>query len=241
MEGMGVPRFLLPDVVLGEVELDSEQSHHAFRVLRMREGDEAVVFDGRGWEGVARIRRVQGRVRLQVMDRKRSQRELPFSVTAAVSAPKGKRLDWLVQKLTELGVAEIVLVRFERSVVVPRPAKIARLRSIAEEAARQSGRGSVPQIRSSQACELEGRIRGSLLFGKPEAERSVRQARPGTETTFVVGPEGGFTREEEELLARKGVAVSLGPTILRVETAAIAFAAALAQIAVELGAEPTSG
>ncbi len=166
----------------------------------------------------------------------------------AVAAPKGGRADWLVEKCAELGVAALWLLRTHRGQVAPGPGKVERWRRKAVEAAKQAGQRRVmgiepPRTVAEALSAVEGRC---VLYGHPHREKaSILQAltelrlqsggqaheagenTPGGESIAIfIGPEGGFTDEEcRAIVAAGGVAVSLGASILRVETAAVAAAA----------------
>ncbi len=197
--------------VLGEADV-----HHLFRVLRLRAGAPISVTDGRGWW---RRCRLAGRALEADGD--------PVAVraarrtTVAVAAPKGDRLDWLVQKVTEIGVARVVLVEAERSVVrwdADRAVRqLDRLRRIATEAALQSRRVWLPELCGPVAA-------AEILPGSAIAEPGGRPVSAG-DTTIAVGPEGGWTPNELALAADR---VSLGPNVLRVETAAVVAATLMA-------------
>jgi 16S rRNA (uracil1498-N3)-methyltransferase len=215
------------------MELDPAEARHARKVLRLGRGDRILLFDGSGteWEGEI----VQGDpMRVRIVESRRRQRELAVPVTAACAVPKGRRLDWMVQKLTELGAHRIVPVAFSRSVARLGESKRARLEKLVVEASKQSGRGQLCRIEAE--CPLDGFVRGKfelLLVGSPDAAVGLSEVleapRPG-EAAFVVGPEGGLTPEEEEVLLQAGGRpVRLAPAVLRVETAAIAMMAAFAQ------------
>lgn len=196
--------------------LDEHDDHHLRRVLRLRDGAQLSMSDGGGsWRmGVlgAHGISVDGEVRTEAWP----------DITVATALPKGDRLEWMVQKLTEVGAATIVLCQFRRSVVrwdEDRAGRhLARLQRVAREAAMQARRVTLPHI--------------SVLGGPVElpVEHGWAVADPGGADSFdgvravVIGPEGGFDDGEvDERLPR----VWLGPTILRVETAAVIAASHL--------------
>jgi 16S rRNA (uracil1498-N3)-methyltransferase len=210
--------------------------HHLARVLRARPGEVITLFDGAGGEVEARIVRV-GRAETQLVPdaaprSARARGETPLVLLTAV--PRGGRMDFLVQKCCELGVSCIVPVIAARSVARPEPGRRARWEKIAREAARQCGRTDVPAVAAPAALatalaavELPAR---RLMLSPDPAGRSLRELLTDrAATTLLVGPEGGFAAPETEAARAAGFAsVSLGPRILRVETAAI-VAVALAQ------------
>jgi 16S rRNA (uracil1498-N3)-methyltransferase len=205
-----MPRFFV-ERLENPALLSAEESRHAVRALRLAAGDRVTVFDAReSWSG--EIESVEGRVRVRLLERLPRAELRPVTVAAAV--PKGARLDWMVEKLAELGVAEFAPVRFARSVAECGEAKRRRLEKIAVAAAKQSG---APVMRIGAERPLGQVPAESILLTPGAAEPLV----PGS-GTLLVGPEGGLTREEESRFARRA---SLGSTTLRIETAAVAAAA----------------
>jgi 16S rRNA (uracil1498-N3)-methyltransferase len=238
----------------GRVALGSEESRHLRDVLRLRVGDEAYVFDGRGREYasvVVETGRGAGAAVVEVRDEVEPPRpESPLSLTLAVALLKGEKFDLVVQKATELGVAAVVPVVTRRADVRPRDAsdlarRVGRWRRLALEAAKQSGRARVPAV--AEPVEL------SRLFG-PDADAGARRLmfseRGGATlaealradgpvttaaTTALVGPEGGW--DDSELAAARAAGwqiVTLGGRILRAETAALAVAALLQHLCGDL-------
>jgi 16S rRNA (uracil1498-N3)-methyltransferase len=196
---------------LDEPVLDEATVHHVRRVLRVADGESITLTDGAGYWRRAVF--VEGRVELDGEVRFEPAMDPPL--TLAVAAPKGDRAEWLVQKCTEAGVDRIVWLAAERSVVRwagERAARhLDRLRRIASEAALQSRRVWLPLI--------EGPVPAADVL--PTAVVAEPRGRPvaADDTTVAIGPEGGWTEAEVEL-ARD--CVTLGPNILRVETAAVA-------------------
>jgi 16S rRNA (uracil1498-N3)-methyltransferase len=207
-----MPRFFV-ERIENPALLSPEESRHAVRALRLGPGDRVTVFDAReSWTG--EIESVDGRVRVRLLER--SARPALPAVTVAAAVPKGARLDWMVEKLAELGVAEFAPVRFARSVAECGEAKRRRLGKIALAAAKQSG---APVLRIAPERPLAEVPADAILVLPSAAEPLGRGAG-----TVVVGPEGGLTPEEEARFARRS---SLGPTTLRIETAAVVAAARL--------------
>jgi len=191
--------------------LSAEESRHAVRVLRLAVGDRVTVFDAvESWSG--EIAALGERVSVRLLER--LARPAPRRVVVAAAVPKGARLDWMVEKLAELGVAEFVPVRFARSVAELGDAKRARLAKLAVAAAKQSG---APVMRIGEERAVAALPEDALL-ADPDATEPLG---PG-EGWVVVGPEGRLTEAERGRLERR---VSLGPTVLRIETAALAAAA----------------
>ncbi len=221
-----MPRFLVRELPGDSVlDLPEREARHVVRSLRMKAGDELELFDGAGRECRATILRVEGS-RVSVRTGRVAEAAGPGTAVIAAALPKGKRLPWMIQKLAELGVREFVPVAFRRSVVRWSPSKAEKLRKVAEEASKQCGRSDVMVLGDEvDAAELGGR--GPVYVAEPGAEKTLVEAvRPGP-ALVVVGPEGGLLRGELGKL--EFTPVSLGRTILRVETAAVAAAAVLAQ------------
>ena len=245
---MSEARFYCENLTPGVVELEAGESRHALQVLRLRLGDEIILFDGRGRlaHGVlqpnepaaaGKARRPGGkgaRVARVVVERILCEPPPITTLTLIVAASKGARLTWMLEKLTELGTTHIVIAEFERSVVHVGEGHEAKLRRTALEAGKQSQRAWLPEISCGLALvdAVPGSPDGRLLVAHPSPEAPTLasqlhgQVRPDNRYTAVVGPEGGLTDAEMELLLdRGGGLVRLAPHILRVETAAVAVAA----------------
>lgn len=228
--------------------LDGPEAHHLLHVMRATIGQEVTVFDGSGTEFVAEVTACgRASVELKVLERIEVDRELPFSLTVGVSLPKGDRQKWLVEKLTELGVTELVPLVTERGVAQPTDNALDRLQRSAIEAAKQCGRNRLMRIAGPLAWGAwvaHGWLEQSVAppqahapaksvrrlvahpAGRPLVELDVAVPQP---TILAVGPEGGLT--DDEIVAAEAAAwqtVDLGPRILRVETAAVALAAVVA-------------
>lgn len=208
---------------------------HHLRVARVVPGEQVEVFDGRGRAWAAWLEAVDetGAV-LRLGEERRG--AAGRSVVLIQGLPKGEKLEWVLQKSTELGVSAIWPVLTARSVARPKPEAIAarhvRWQRIVEEAARQSGRTEVPEVTALRSLEdaVRALTAGVRLLVLDEEERSQRLGHAAEDgaVALVVGPEGGLTREEVEALrAAGGVPVSLGPLVLRTETAGLAALAVL--------------
>ena len=200
-------------VVVGDVSvpvLDDAAHHHLTRVLRLRSGDVVTVTDGAGaWRS---CRFADGAIEIDGEVRLVARREA--SITIAFAIPKADRPEWIVQKLTELGVDRIVVLHAERSVVRwddDRAAKhLVKLRRVVLEA--------IHQCRAVWLPSIEGPVDAlAVLPGAVAAEPGGRSMRAG-DRTIAVGPEGGWSHAELDAAADR---VSLGSTVLRVETAAL--------------------
>lgn len=225
----------------GGVSLLPEGSaHHAVHVLRLRPGDGVVLFNGRGGEYAGRIAAVDRlRVSVDVLEHRRIERESPLAVTLVQGVSAGEKMDFTVQKATELGVAALQPVIAARSTGRVSGAraefKRAHWQRVAIAACEQCGRNRVPEVLPvlplAQYCAQAG-TGGTRLLLSPLAELGLRAAKLDGAVTLAAGPEAGFTTEEEALLAATGfLPLRLGPRVLRTETAALAALAALNALA----------
>jgi 16S rRNA (uracil1498-N3)-methyltransferase len=210
-------RRAVAHVVVDDVDdpsLDEGSAHHLFRVLRVGDGELVTVTDGAGrWR---ECRAVAGG--LEPAGPALGIERRPARLTVAVALPKADRPEWLVQKLTELGIDRIVLLHAERSVVRWEGERaqrhVGKLRRTAVEALQQS--------RGIWLPEIVGPVRSlDVLAGMVAAEPGGRLLAP-TDREIAIGPEGGWTESE---LAAASDCVTLGPTVLRIETAAVAAGA----------------
>jgi 16S rRNA (uracil1498-N3)-methyltransferase len=220
-----------------QIRLGESAAGHVVRVLRLRSGDVLTLFNGRGGEYAASIDKLHGgEVTVSVGEHRPIERESPFPLTLAQGVSRGERMDLVVQKATELGVARLVPVLTERSVVrldtEQADRKSSHWRAIVTAACEQCGRNRLPQVAlPSQLREFLRQSAGDSvrLLLSPEATRRIEDApRSATGVTVLIGPEGGLSdAEQEDALAAGFTAVNLGPRVLRTETAAIAALALL--------------
>jgi 16S rRNA (uracil1498-N3)-methyltransferase len=221
-----------------EVRLIGSRARRLREVLRLREGARLEVFDGHGRQREARITQTgRGQVTLALGAEVAPGIEPPVSVIVACAFPKASRGDWLVEKATEIGVAQLIPRLSARSVLDPGDGRLARWRRIAIEAAEQCERTFVPTIGGEAPA---GAVQ---VVAEPDAEATVREAvttlkrRPAA-IVLHIGPEGGWTANELEAFREAGALfVSLGPRLMRVETAAVIAAAQLLEVTG--GLEPT--
>jgi 16S rRNA (uracil1498-N3)-methyltransferase len=227
-------RFFVADkITAGRVDLVGDEARHLAAVMRAQPGDEVVLFDGSGVEFVGRVAAVLKRaVQLEVVERREISRELPCLLTLAVALPKGERQKWLVEKATELGVTRLVPLVTERGVAQPADAALDRLRRTVIEASKQCGRNRLLEI--AQPMPVGDYLRSAdlgatRLFADAAGtalDDSADKPQPGGDWQLAIGPEGGFTPAEvADATAAGWWLVSLGPRILRVETAAVMLAA----------------
>jgi 16S rRNA (uracil1498-N3)-methyltransferase len=215
-------------------ELTGGEAHHLCNVCRLKTGDEVELFDGAGTLATASIEKAAGKsVLLKIIEIEKVEKPIKPEVIIAVSLPKGDRFDWLLEKCTELGVDRIVPVIFERTVKQPKNPKAAeRWRNIAISAAKQCRRIYLPQIDAPVTLDevLSGHNEAEILVGSPDTKfpTLITQQFGTKDVIAIIGPEGGITEDEKELLENHGAkSVRLTDTVLRIETAALTFAAIL--------------
>ncbi|MDB5351583.1 MAG: methyltransferase, RsmE family [Planctomycetota bacterium] len=210
----------------GGITLRGDEAKHLARVARRAIGDHVEVFDGRGNCVEAEILEIErDHVRLQARSPV-PDRETSVSLSLLVAVPKGERFDWIVEKATEVGVARLIPLKAARSVVDPRSAKMERLRRVILEASKQCGRNRLmvleEPIPSLEAFERDHSDVRLLAEAGGAGPVSWPRWRSGGSVSLAVGPEGGWTEAELNAARTAGwTLVGLGPTRLRVETAAI--------------------
>jgi 16S rRNA (uracil1498-N3)-methyltransferase len=206
------------------VALDADESHHATRVLRLKVGDTVAVFDGAGGEWDATIAEASSHgVAVAVGARRDNAVEPPIRVILHQAAVRPDKLEWVLQKGTEIGISGFRLIETDRAESpLPPPARLARYRRIIMEACKQSGRVRLPEL-ATGASEPPGPETAAIALAPVPAARPFGELLAGrapSEVWLAVGPEGGFTDSEIAGFAASGWAVaSLGPRILRTETA----------------------
>ena len=233
-------RFFVPPFAGETATVTGQDAHHIARVLRMRVGDELTLCDGAGTDYVCRITSLDDReVVADVLYRRPSESEPTVAVTLYQGLPKSEKMDLIVQKCVEIGITRIVPVAMARSIVKLSAAdgekKRDRWQKIAASAAEQSGRGIVPEVTAP--------ISFKQLLAAVETENTVTFYEGGGEPlsalvdadtkqlSIVIGPEGGFDADEIERLREAGARIAtLGPRILRCETAPLVALAVVMQL-----------
>lgn len=233
-----VHRVLVRALAPGEMELRGPEAHHLANVLRVKPGEPVEAFDGEGNVASGSVAGVTKQsVSLSLSAVLPATTEARLRVTVAVALLKADKLSDVVRQCTELGAVRFALLTTQHADLASlSPARLLRLRRVAEEAARQSGRATVPVVEEPIALS-ELKWQGVGLVAHPEAHESLgavlaaatAPAEDGrTEFTVITGPEGGFSRDEVDGLEERGAhAVRFGPRILRAETAPVALTAAL--------------
>ena len=230
------PRFFIaPSQVSGSrISIADEDVRHIAAVLRMKTGDALLLCDGQGAEyhvTIAEISKTE--IKAEIISQRSREIAAP-RITLGQGLPKSDKMDWIVQKATELGVTSIVPLVTERTIVKIKDEekRISRWQKICREAAMQSNRPDIPQVGAVVASKdflrtLNPEPGTLLLLPWEESSapiKDVLKQNPGAQHIIVlIGPEGGFSSNEASMAREKGFhAVSLGPNILRTETAAIA-------------------
>lgn len=230
------PRFYALHLTVGAVPLDPDESHHALSSLRLRPGAPVELFDGRGRAARGVLEATTGkreRTAIVRVDQLADGAPPPPPLTLYVAGCKGPRLSWLVEKTTELGATRLAFTEFDRSVVRVSAGHAEKLTRVAIAAAKQSGRMWLPTITTGTAIgdlrpDADHLVVAHPTPGGPSLSEWLAATAP-TGLTVVIGPEGGLTDEElERLEAVPAATVRLGRHTLRIETAAVAVAAAWA-------------
>ncbi len=237
-------RIFLPSarVTDNKIAITDEKAHYLLSVLRCRTGDNLIIFDGSGTCFSAVIREARKREAVvEILDAFSCHLESPLYAILVQGILKGEKMDVVIQKTTELGVNEIVPAVTERSQLRD-TRRVARWRKIAEEASRQSGRSMVPVVHEPvemreylTASPSDANLQGFIFYEEegmrlseavkvfPTKSGKTTAARLGDgQILILIGPEGGFTKEEVSFAEERGLRViSLGKRVLRAETAAI--------------------
>lgn len=218
-----VPQDQLPFITGSDV-------HYLRDVLRIKPNDEIEILDGSGTVYLATINNVQkDRIKLNIIRSTKSEIESELEITLAQSLPKAKKMDFIIQKCTELGVSEIIPMITERS--VSKAEKAVRWQKIAKEAAEQSGRASIPKL--ANMIDFHSLIKKAKEFDlalipwemeKENRLKDILQKSRFKKIIILIGPEGGFSSQEVEAAKTAGfISISLGKRILRTETAGMAI------------------
>jgi 16S rRNA (uracil1498-N3)-methyltransferase len=218
--------------------LEGQRAHYLGRVLRVAPGQRVVLFNGDGRDYVCEVSRTgKNSLELDVVSRLPAKAESPLGITVVQAVSRGERMDQTLQKCTELGAAGFQPVWSERVEVKLKGEKLEKRRqhwqSVVVSACEQSGRAVVPEVRPARTLDdyLSLDLDAVRLVLAPGAEGRLSGLEPAAAIDLIVGPEGGFSDAELSLMAAAGARpVSLGPRILRTETAAPAAVAILQAI-----------
>jgi 16S rRNA (uracil1498-N3)-methyltransferase len=213
-------------IELGEpMHLPKEQSHHLATVLRATAGESLILFNGQGGEYECDIESIRkNAVIVNLRNYVNINRESPLPIILAQGISRGERMDYTVQKATELGVTEIQPMFTEYGTKLPEDRaekKIAHWQAIAISAAEQSGRTAIPLIKPPLPFREVLKLKGTLMIGDTEASEPIKALTPpNPPVILLIGPEGGFADHEIAAATQAGAKrISLGPRILRTETA----------------------
>jgi 16S rRNA (uracil1498-N3)-methyltransferase len=233
---MSTPRVFLPhdQITKEKAEIRGSDVNYLKNVLRLKEGEEVLVLDGKSRMYATRIESIEkDRIICKIIELRSYKSETPFKITIAQGLPKAKKMDLIIEKGTELGVSAIIPTICERSVPKPQGNKLERWRRIAKEAAEQCGRLVVPQIhpivKFEEILRLKGEYDLALIPWEIEKERSLKKVltalpTPPQKVLILIGPEGGFSSKEVEEAEKKGfLPITLGNRILRTETVALSI------------------
>ena len=232
-------RFFVADISGDVVQPDPGEIHHALHVLRLQDGDQVELFDGAGCVAVGTLKRIDRRNAVMCVSQRRTVPRPPGpEIHLACAAPKGKRMDWLVEKASELGVASLQCVLFDRSA----PAATAQATGKSDKlavhcisAAKQSGLNFLPKLPApaplADILTAENgalKLLGDIGPGAVSLAQAIEQSPPFDRVVLLIGPEGGLTESERsESIASGFVPVRVARTTLRTETAALAMLGAM--------------
>ena len=236
-----MPKFFFNknDISRGQVQLFGEDEKHIKTVLRAREGEEITLCDGEGMDYQCRIASLERGVLLDILSQDVCETEPKTKITLYQGLPKADKMELIIQKCVELGVDRIVAVSTERAIVKldkKETKKLERWQKIAEAAAKQSGRGKIPEIgqqvlKFKEAVAEAKELDGAIIPYEREQETGIRQFVrnfKGESVGVFIGPEGGFADEEIALAQENGITpITLGKRILRTETAGMTTTAIL--------------
>ncbi len=237
-------KFFIPreNIASDKLIINGEDVNHIIKVLRYSVGDEIVCCDGMGNDYKARILSFGKEIECQIIKKTVAETESNLHVIIIQGVPKASKMDYIIQKTTELGVCEIYPCEMSRCVAkIENNKKIERWQKISREAAKQSGRGVIPKIHNPikivEAIEILKAQDIAFVPYECEEENYLRPilkaAQNPKSVAFLIGPEGGFDKSEIGLLQEHGIpSVSLGRRILRTETAGEAV---LSMVMYEIG------
>ena len=202
------------------VKLTGTEAHHLINVLRLKMGEQVVLFDGAGTEAVAEIESVSKRsVELRILDTHTAPLDAIPAIILGTAVPKGERFRWLVEKATELGVTKLVPLITERSIVEPGSGKLEKMKQSVIAACKQCGRNQLMEIDEPtdwNSFLVNESQTGSLFIAQPSGESvgtAIQHLKEETPAVLAVGPEGGFTEAEIEAARNAGAKlISLGRT-----------------------------
>jgi len=253
--------FVKPEYIENDVvEISGDDFNHISNSLRLKKGDKIIISIGDGYDYIVRLVNFkESSVSGQIIEKKSNQTEPSINIDLAQAIPKNRNIEFVIQKGTEIGVNNIIPLETERTIVKLSKSKekrrIERWQTIAEESAKQSQRGNVPRIEGlvsfdnkEKLEELLNKYDRVLVLYAGETSKNIKDTIKNYKKNKIgnillfIGPEGGFTKQEIELLensvsSTKVETISLGPRILRTETAGIVALSAILYEFGDLGGE----
>ncbi|MFH1411498.1 MAG: 16S rRNA (uracil(1498)-N(3))-methyltransferase [Candidatus Omnitrophota bacterium] len=239
-------RFYVPKECVkdGNILVEGDEARHILKVMRLKEGDGVVVFDGTGCEYSGFIKDADernNRAIVEIVKEERPPKEAAAEIILAQAIPKRKKMDWIIEKATELGVSRIIPMISERTIVRPNDQrkmddKAERWRKIAREASKQCGRTDVPRIEdltlygqvTAHMDEYDLALMACLEEDRVSLKSAIKNIKSGKIIVFI-GPEGDFTREELVMADKDNCRfISLGKRVLKSDTAGLFVLSALA-------------
>lgn len=232
-----MPRFYIPKEAVKEnkIVISGKEAHHILDVMRLEFLDEVVVFDGTGKEYVGVVKETGRKsLSLEIIKKRDVVTQEKYSITLIQAIPKKDKMDYIVEKATELGVNCVIPVTTARTIPDWDESKksgiVGRWQKISQEAAKQCGRALLPEIKPiSTLKKVLNYINGhdlkliAALNDKAVKLKEILENRRGGKTAIAIGPEGDFTAEEVGMAEEKGFkTVNLGPRVLKSDTAALA-------------------
>lgn len=233
-------RFYVPEEAVkgNQILIIGKEAHHILDVMRLKFSDEVIVFDGKGKEYVGKVREIGRKsLTLEIVTARDIIKEEKCNITLIQAIPKKNKMDYIVEKATELGVDVIIPVMTARTIPDWDEAKrsdiVLRWQKISKEASKQCGRTSLPQIKPlaaleeiiKNAKEYELKLMAALSGEQVKLKDALRECRKG-KIAIAIGPEGDFTREEIAMAGENGFkTVDLGPRVFKSDTAALAVLA----------------
>lgn len=232
---MTLRRFFIDDLLTDDMVIGGNEAHHMQNVLRLSAGDQVIIVATDGQAGIANIVSLgQRQITLKLLERLTENQEAPVEIVLVQGLPKSDKMDYIVQKAVELGVSAIIPLAADESVVKydqnKQQARQARWQKIAVEAAKQCRRNRVPTVDTVQNLRQFLSSVGSdtqiIMLYEGQTPVGIKQALTAYKSrryVLIIGPEGGFSADEVALAQEKGAQlVTMGPRILRTETAAVA-------------------
>ncbi|MGE4349268.1 MAG: 16S rRNA (uracil(1498)-N(3))-methyltransferase [Candidatus Berkiella sp.] len=227
---MFIPRIYYPTSLSKNqtLSLDSEASHYVSKVLRLKENDQIFLFNGEGGEYLAQIKHLKKTIMVQLIDYQLINRESSLQIHLGHGLARADKMDWVIQKTSELGVTTITPLETQRSIIKlendRKEKRQTHWERIAISACEQSGRTSIPLVHQPQPVKTWAlqSFEGISVFFDPKSTTSIKSLKPHSHFRIAVGPESGWSDDEIQCLKNHGfIALSLGPRILRTETASV--------------------